>query len=148
MTVGITATKFTILYFDNSYFKNTSLQQSNKYFRTDTKTDQTRKIANMVAIWKHFCASSPVRKGQLTRNLEGSNWTTCRSKIALIIPIGYYKMADHKIVFYCRRKWTVFNRKHKVITDGVIMLRASHQMLCNVWSYHILTGRLVQPPPN
>ena len=28
-----------------------------------------------------------------------------------------------------------FKRKHNVATDGVITLRASNQVLCNVWSY-------------
>ena len=28
-----------------------------------------------------------------------------------------------------------FNRKHNVVTDGVMTLRASNQVLRNVWSY-------------
>ena len=35
-----------------------------------------------------FFASSPEPKGQWTRNLVGSIWVTCRSKIAKIFPIG------------------------------------------------------------
>ena len=28
-----------------------------------------------------------------------------------------------------------FNRKHNVVTDSIMTLRASNQVLCNVWSY-------------
>ena len=28
-----------------------------------------------------------------------------------------------------------FNRKHDVVTDDIMTLRASNQVLCNVWSY-------------
>ena len=27
-----------------------------------------------------------------------------------------------------------FDRKHNVVTNGVMMLRASNQVLCNMWS--------------
>ena len=29
-----------------------------------------------------------------------------------------------------------FNRKHNVVTDGVMMLGVSKQVLCNLWLYH------------
>ena len=28
-----------------------------------------------------------------------------------------------------------FHRKHYVVTDGIMTLRASNQVLCNMWSY-------------
>ena len=28
-----------------------------------------------------------------------------------------------------------FDRKHNVVTNGAIMLRASNQVLCNMWSF-------------
>ena len=28
-----------------------------------------------------------------------------------------------------------FNRKHNVVTEGIMMLRASSEVLCHVWTY-------------
>ena len=28
-----------------------------------------------------------------------------------------------------------FKRKHNIVTDGIMTLRASNQVLCNVWLY-------------
>ena len=35
-----------------------------------------------------------------------------------------------------------FNRKHDVVTDGLITLHASNKVLCAVWSYHF-SGMMV-----
>ena len=40
-----------------------------------------------------------------------------------------------KMEFYRLKSWHYFNRKHYVVTDGITTLRASNQVLCNVWSY-------------
>ena len=47
-------------------------------------------MITMTAILKMYfgSSSSSEQKGQLTRNLIGSIWMTCRSKIAKIILIG------------------------------------------------------------
>ena len=37
--------------------------------------------------------------------------------------------------FYRLESWQKFNRKHNVVTDGIMTLPASNQVLCNVWSY-------------
>ena len=37
--------------------------------------------------------------------------------------------------FYRLKSLNNFNRKRSVATDGIMTLRASIQMLCNVWSY-------------
>ena len=29
-----------------------------------------------------------------------------------------------------------FNRKQNVVIDGMMTLRVSYQVLCNMWSYH------------
>ena len=33
------------------------------------------------------------------------------------------------------KSWDYFNTKHNIVTDGIMALRASNQVLCNVWSY-------------
>ena len=33
--------------------------------------------------------------------------------------------------------------KHNVVTDGVMALRASNQVLCNVWSYDVYEYRVI-----
>ena len=37
--------------------------------------------------------------------------------------------------FYRLKRWHYFNKKHNVVTDGIMTLRASNQVLCNVWAY-------------
>ena len=39
--------------------------------------------------------------------------------------------------FYRLKSLHYFNRKHNVVTDGIMMLRASNQVLSNVWSYDV-----------
>ena len=41
---------------------------------------------------------------------------------------------EYKILFIAF-KVDYFNRKHNVVTDGIMTLRAINQVLCNVWSY-------------
>ena len=53
-------------------------------------------------------------------------WNDYECKILFII-------RPFKIEFY-RLKIHYFNRKHSVVTDGTMTLRASNQGLCNVWS--------------
>ena len=38
--------------------------------------------------------------------------------------------------FICIEVEPFINRKHNVVTDGIITLHAINQVLCNVWSYH------------
>ena len=35
-----------------------------------------------------------------------------------------------------------FNKEHKVVTDGIMTLRASKKMWCNVWSYDLIDRTL------
>ena len=37
--------------------------------------------------------------------------------------------------FYCLESWQKFNRKRNIVADGIMTLRATNQVLCNVWSY-------------
>ena len=37
--------------------------------------------------------------------------------------------------FYRIKRWHYFNRKNNVVTDVIMMLCASNQVLCNMWSY-------------
>ena len=39
------------------------------------------------------------------------------------------------MTFYRIKSWDYFNRKQSFVTDGIMILRASNQVLCNVWSY-------------
>ena len=41
-----------------------------------------------------------------------------------------------KLYFMALKVEPFFNRKHNVVTDGVMSLRTGNQVLCNVWSYH------------
>ena len=52
-------------------------------------------------------------------------WNDHECKILFIIWL--FKMG-----FYRLLSWHYFNRKHNVVTDGVMTLRASNQVLCNV----------------
>ena len=65
----------------------------------------------------------------------------------------YFKMSSAAIVigplrvklnFMALEVEPFFNRKHNVITIGIMMLHASNQLqvLCNVWSYHFYDMRL------
>ena len=55
-------------------------------------------------------------------------WNDHECKILFIIWL--FKMG-----FYRLSSWHYFNRKYNVVTDGIMMLRASNQVLCNMWSY-------------
>ena len=37
--------------------------------------------------------------------------------------------------FHRLKSWHYFSGKHYIVSDGVMTLRASNQVLCNVWSY-------------
>ena len=39
--------------------------------------------------------------------------------------------------FYRLKSLHYLNRKHNVVTDGIMTLRASNQVLSNVWSYDV-----------
>ena len=36
---------------------------------------------------------------------------------------------------YRIESWNYFDTKHNVVTDDIMTLRASNQVLCNVWPY-------------
>ena len=42
------------------------------------------------------------------------------------LQMGFYRLKSQHYV----------NRKHYVVTDGMMMLHASNHVLCNVWSYY------------
>ena len=56
-------------------------------------------------------------------------WNDHECKILFII-IWQFQMG-----FYGYKSWHYFIRKHNVVTDGIMTLRASNHALCNVWSY-------------
>ena len=61
-------------------------------------------------------------------------WNDHKCKILFIIWL-------FKLWFY---RLKMFIRKHKVVTDGFMTLRASNQMISNVWSYGFYDMTLCQ----
>ena len=57
------------------------------------------------------------------------------SPSSLINSVYHMTVLNTFFFFFYRLKSYYFNRKHYVVTDGIMTLRASNQVLCNVWSY-------------
>ena len=57
-------------------------------------------------------------------------WNDHECKILFIIWL-------FKMEFYRLKSLHYLNRKHNVVTDGIMTLRASNQVLSNVWSYDV-----------
>ena len=53
-----------------------------------------------------------------------------------IVHLKIFKFLEVKVSIYLNRRVFVMNRKYNIVMDGVMILHASNQVLCNMWSYH------------